>query len=279
MKPAAFEMYRPRELTEALEILAQHGDEARPIAGGQSLVPMMNLRIATPAVLIDLNTVKELSGIRRHGNVICIGAMTRQQSLLNDETIHQSIPLMAKAAAHIGHYSTRCRGTIGGSLANADPSSELALVAVTLGAKLTARSATRTRIIDAQDFFIDALKTALEPAEILVEVTIPVADKETQVSFHERARRLGDFATAAAAAQLSLDGPLRIGLGALGPTPSVCGRIQQAFHDGRLLRDLDEVIAEEIAGIDAIADLHTSAAYRRKLAALCLGDSVRELVA
>ena len=279
MKPAAFEMHRPRELTEALEILARSGDEARPIAGGQSLVPMMNLRIATPAVLIDLNTVTGLSGIRRDGNAISIGAMTRQQSLLSDEMIRQDIPLMAKAAAHLGHYSTRCRGTVGGSLANADPSSELALVAMTLGAKLTVRSATRTRIIDARDFFIDALKTALEPAEILVEIAVPVAGKKTRVSFHERARRHGDFAAAAAAAQLSPDGPLRVGLGALGPAPSVCERIQQAFRDGRLLQDLDEVIAEEIAGVDAIADAHTSAAYRRRLAALCLADCIKELVA
>ena len=120
MKPCAFEMIRPRELAEALELLETHGDDARLIAGGQSLVPMMNLRMAAPAILIDLNTVNGLSGVRRDGDTIRIGAMTRQQSMLDNELIRQHVPLMAEAVRHIGHYSTRSRGTVGGSLANAE---------------------------------------------------------------------------------------------------------------------------------------------------------------
>ena len=182
MKPCVFEMHRPRELLEALELLERHGDDARLIAGGQSLVPMMNLRIATPAILVDLNTVSGLSGIHRDGDVIRIGAMTRQQSLLDNELIRQHVPLMAEATRHIGHYSTRSRGTVGGSLANADPSSELALVAVTLGADLTIRGRTQTRIVGASDFFIDALRTALEPTEILTELAVAVASERSTVA-------------------------------------------------------------------------------------------------
>jgi CO/xanthine dehydrogenase FAD-binding subunit len=280
MKPAMFEMHRPRELAEALDLLAHHGENARLLAGGQSLVPMMNLRVAAPAVLIDLNTVGDLAGIRRDGDLIRIGATTRQQRLLDSELIRQHAPLLAIAARHIGHYSTRSRGTVGGSLANADPSSELSLVATTLGADLTVRSAVRSRTIPAQEFFLDALTTALEPGEILTELVVAIAPERPTVAFHEHARRRGDFAIASAAAQLSPDrGELRIGLGAVALVPVVCRRMQDAFRSGRLLAELDDLIAAEIADVDAISDIHTSADYRRRLAAVCLGCCVRELVA
>jgi len=280
MKPAAFEMHRPRQLAEALDLLASHGENARLLAGGQTLVPMMNLRVAAPAVLIDLNTVTDLSGIRRNGDLIRIGATTRQQQLLESELIREHAPLLAAAARHVGHYSTRSRGTVGGSLANADPSSELSLVAVTLGADLTVRSAARTRTIPARDFFLDALTTALEPDEILTEIAVTVAPERSTVAFHEHARRRGDFATAAAAAQLSPDRrELWIGLGAVGRIPVACRRMQDAFHSGTLLADLDVLIAAEIADVDAISDVQTSADYRRRLAAVCLSRCVRELIA
>jgi CO/xanthine dehydrogenase FAD-binding subunit len=280
MKPCAFEMHRPRDLVEALELLERHGDEARLIAGGQSLVPMMNLRIAAPAILVDLNAVNGLSGVRGDGDVIRIGAMTRQQRLLDDELIRRHAPLLAAAARHIGHYSTRSRGTVGGSLANADPSSELALVAVTLGADLTIRSAAGTRTVAASDFFLDALSTALEPNEILTELVVPVAPERSVIAFREHARRHGDFAIASAAAQLSpKEGVLRVGLGAVGSVPVVCTRIQDAFCRGKLPAELDELIAAEIAGVEAISDVHTSADYRRKLGAVCLADCIKELIA
>jgi len=273
-------LHRPRELAEALDLLERLGDDVRLIAGGQSLVPMMNLRIAAPAILVDLNTVEGLSGIRRDGDVIHIGAMTRQQALLDDELIRRHVPLLAEAARYIGHYSTRSRGTVGGSLANADPSSELILVAITLGAQLTARSASQARTIAAEDFFLEALKTALQPNEILVEMTLPVAADNSTVAFREHARRHGDFATASAAAMLSsVQGTLRVGLGAVGPVPVLCRRIQDAFREGNLLRKLDDLVAAEIADLDALSDVHTSAAYRRKLGAVCLADCVRDLIA
>jgi carbon-monoxide dehydrogenase medium subunit len=279
MKPCAFEMHRPRELAEALALLERFGDEARLIAGGQSLVPMMNLRIAAPAVLVDLNHVQGLAGICRDGDVIRIGAMTRQQSLLDSDLIRRHAPLMAKAVQHVGHYSIRSRGTVGGSLANADPSSELALVAVTLGAQLTVHGPAQTRSIAAADFLLDALRTALQPNEILTEIAVPVAPEKATTAFHEHARRHGDFATASAAALLSAErATLRVGLGAVGPVPVVCRRIQDAFRKGRLLDELDDLIAAEIAGVEAQSDIHTSADYRRKLGAVCLADCVRELL-
>jgi 2-furoyl-CoA dehydrogenase FAD binding subunit len=253
MKPCAFEMHRPRDLAEALELLERHGDEARLIVDG-------------------------LAGVSRDGNVIRIGAMTRQQRLLDDELISRHAPLMAAAARHIGHYSTRSRGTVGGSLANADPSSELALVAVTLGAKMTIRSAAQTRTVEASDFFLDALQTALQPDEILTELVVPIAPAQATTAFREHARRHGDFAIASAAGQLS-DGMLRVGLGAVCSVPIVCTGIQDAFRRGRLLAELDEVIAAEVAGIEVVSDVHTSAGYRRRLGAVCLADCVRELIA
>ena len=280
MKPSAFEMHRPRELDEALELLKRFGDDARLIAGGQSLVPMMNLRIAAPAILIDLNAVGDLTGIRRDGDVVRIGAMTRQQELLTNDLVRQCIPLMAEAARHVGHYSTRSRGTVGGSLANADPSSELALVAVTLRAQLTVRSAKQDRIVEAEDFFLDALKTALQPNEVLTEIAIPVAPGDSRAAFSEHSRRHGDFAIASAAAQLSpTQGTLQVGLGAVGPVPSACRRIEEAFGRPHFSKALEDLIAAELAGIDVQSDIHTSAEYRRKLAAVCLSACVQKLIA
>jgi CO/xanthine dehydrogenase FAD-binding subunit len=280
MKPCAFELHRPRELAEALDLLERLGDDARLIAGGQSLVPMMNLRIAAPAALVDLNSVNGLSGVRRDSDVLRIGAMTRQQCLIEDDLIRRHAALLAKAAQHIGHYSTRSRGTIGGSLANADPSSELALAAVTLGADLVVRGREGTRMIAAEEFFLDALKTALLPTEILTEIVIPIAPDGAITAFHEYARRHGDFATAAAAALLSpSQTKLRVGLGAVGPVPVLCKRIQDAFSKGELPSRLDELIDDEIADVETLSDVHTSAAYRRRLGTVCLGDCVRELIA
>ena len=280
MKPSAFEMVRPRTLAEALALLEHHGDEARLIAGGQTLVPMMNLRIASPAVLIDLNTVEGLAGIHHDGDVLRIGAMTRQQMVVESDVARRCAPLVVAAAHHIGHYSTRNRGTVGGSLANADPSSELALAMVTLGAEFLLTGGEGQRTVAARDFFLDALTTALEPAAILTQIIVPVAPVGTEVAFREHARRHGDFATASAAVQLSpREGVLLAGLGAIGPVPVVCHAIQEAFAQGDLLANLDALVTNTVSAIDAIEDVHTSADYRRRLAAVCLTDCIRELIA
>jgi CO/xanthine dehydrogenase FAD-binding subunit len=280
MKPAAFEMYRPRTLAEALAILEDHGPDARLIAGGQSLVPMMNLRLALPAVLVDLNRVSGLAGIRRDGDLVRIGAATRQQDLLESEIVRTHAPLVAAAVRHTGHFSTRCRGTVGGNLAHADPASELVLAAIALRAHVTLHSKGRDRVLPAEAFFHDALTTAIEPTEILTELAVSVTPAGSKSAFREHARRAGDFAIVAAAVQLSpKDGELRAALGAVTPVPRICRRIEEAFRIGRLAGEIDAVVAAELDELEPITDLRASASYRRKLAAVCLADAVREAMA
>ena len=278
MKPAPFAMYRPRDLDDALALLAQHGAETRLIAGGQSLVPMMNLRLATPSILIDLNRIDALTGIRRDGDVLRIGAGTRQQTTLESDLVQKHAPLLAAALRHVGHYATRCRGTVGGSLANADPASELVLAAMTLRAKVTLRNKSAARTVAASEFFLDTMTTALSPDEILTEIAVPVAPDGTKVSFREHARRHGDFAIVAAAVQHSPDNRLSVGLGAISTVPVICRRIEDGLRAENLVATLDALVTAEIAGIDCLSDLRASASYRAKLAAVCLADCVREVI-
>ncbi len=280
MKPAPFEMARTRDLDEALDLLERHGEDARLIAGGQSLVPLMNLRLAAPPLLIDLNGVAGLAGIRLDGGMLRIGAATRQQDLLDSAIVRAHAPLIAAAVRHTGHLATRCRGTVGGSLANADPASELVLSAITLRAQVTLRDKTGTRTLRAQEFFRDALTTALAPTEILTELAVPVAPPGTRVAVRRHARRLGDFAIASAAIQRAPgeDG-LRAGLGAVAAVPFACQRIEDAYRARRLAEEIDALIAAELAAIEPIADLRSSASYRRRLAAVCLADAIRDVLA
>ncbi|MGH7088973.1 MAG: FAD binding domain-containing protein [Stellaceae bacterium] len=280
MKPAQFAMHRPRTLTEALDILDAEGEGARLIAGGQSLVPMMNLRLATPAVLIDLNRVAGLADIREDGDVIRIGAAARQQALLESELIRSRAPLLAAAVRHTGHLATRCRGTVGGNLAHADPASELVLAAITLRGQVTLQSKQRTREVPAEGFFRDTLTTAIEPGEILTELSIPAAPAGTKAVFREHARRAGDFAIAAAAGQRTSSGDvLQVAVGAVAPVPRICRHIEGAHDTGRLAGAIDALVAAEIEEIEPIADIRSGASYRRKLAFVCLNDCLREVLA
>jgi aerobic carbon-monoxide dehydrogenase medium subunit len=272
-------MHRPRELDDALALMAQHGTEARLIAGGQSLVPMMNLRLATPSVLIDLNGVDALAGVCRDGDVLRIGALTRQQTALESDLVQKHAPLLAAALRHVGHYATRCRGTIGGSLANADPASELVLAAITLRANVTLRNKSTTRTVAATEFFLDTMTTALGADEILTEIVVSVALEGTKVSFREHARRHGDFAIVAAAVQHSpKDNRLSVGLGAISTVPVICRGIEDGFRAENLAATLDGVVSAEVARLDCLSDLRASASYRRKLAAVCLADCVRDVI-
>jgi CO/xanthine dehydrogenase FAD-binding subunit len=275
MKPEAFEMVRPTAIGEVLELLARHGGAAKIIAGGQSLVPMMNLRIASPGILIDINRVADLSGIRRDADRVRIGTLTRQREVLASDIVARDLPLLALAATHIGHVQTRARGTVGGSLAHADPSAELALVMVTLGADLILRSHAGERVVPARDFFQDALVTVLEPEELLAEISIPVAAPGTRVAFKEYARRHGDFAIASAAVQRAPSGALLAGIGGVGSVPHFCRKL----NESRSMEALAPVVAEEIAAIDAMTDRQASADYRRTLGEAALTDCLREVLA
>jgi carbon-monoxide dehydrogenase medium subunit len=211
MKPAAFEYRVPDSLEEALDILHENGSEAKLLAGGQSLVPAMNFRVVQPAMLIDLNRVQELAYIQQDGhNALQIGAMTRERQLEFDPTIPARAPLLAEAMPHVAHPQIRNRGTLGGSLVNADPAAELPVIMVALGARLKVRSTDGERWVAARDFFLGMFSTDLAPEEILVEVELPPTPPRTGWSFLEVAPRAGDYALMGVAVLVTLDAGGRI---------------------------------------------------------------------
>jgi carbon-monoxide dehydrogenase medium subunit len=208
VKPAPFEYHRPDSVEEALALLAADPD-AKPLAGGQSLLPMLNFRLARPSALVDLNRIEELAGIRVEHGTLVVGAMTRQWDL---ERAANAYSLLREALGFVGHTATRCRGTVGGSLVHADPTAELPVCAVALGAELVVAGPTGRRIVPAEDFFVSVFTTALEPGELLVEVRFPEPDGGS--AFEEHAHRHGDFAVVCVAVVGE-----RIALGGVGATP------------------------------------------------------------
>lgn len=205
MKPAPFEYYAPDSIEPALDLMSQYAGDAKILAGGQSLVPAMNFRIVQPGVLIDLNRVAELSYVREEDSVLRIGAMTRERQLEFNESISRWAPLLKEAAPHIAHPQIRNRGTIGGSIVNADPAAELPVLMLALSARLKAKSVSGERWVDAQDFFMGMFTTALEPDEILVEIELPASPSRTGWSFMEVAPRAGDYALMGVATLITLD--------------------------------------------------------------------------
>ena len=278
MKPAAFQMFRPASVAEAMRLLAEHQDDARLIAGGQSLVPLLNFRLATPSVLIDLNRVAGIAGIDCDGAVLRIKAMTRQQKLLGNPLVATHAPLLARAASHVGHIQTRSRGTVGGSLAQADPSAELSLVMVAIDATFKIESVRGTRNIPARSFFRDALVTDLAPDEILTEISVPVARPSARFSFRELSRRHGDFAIVAAA--VHFDPPhLEVAVGGLEPVPRFCARLVDALRASGFARSAVEfAVDRELAATTPNSDLQAGAEFRRHLARVLLHDCLSEVL-
>ncbi|MDX1377248.1 MAG: xanthine dehydrogenase family protein subunit M [Anaerolineales bacterium] len=205
MKPAPFEYHVPDSIEQALDLISQHADDAKILAGGQSLVPAMNFRIAQPSMLIDLNRISDLNYIREEEDVVRVGAMTRERQVEIDASIEKRTPLLFEAAPNIAHPQIRNRGTIGGSIVNADPAAELPVLMLALDARLKARKSSGERWIDAKDFFVGMFTTALEPDEILVEIELPFMPAQTGWSFMEVAPRAGDYALMGVAAQVTLD--------------------------------------------------------------------------
>jgi carbon-monoxide dehydrogenase medium subunit len=231
VKPAPFAYHRPATLDEALALLAEDSD-AKPLAGGQSLVALLNFRLARPSALVDLGGIPELAGIRVEDGVLVVGAMTRQWDL---ERSAHAFPLLRDALGHVGHTATRCRGTVGGSLAHADPTAELPVCALALGAELV----TNRRTIPAEDFFVSVFTTALEPGELLVEICFPPSTGPT--AFEEVAHRAGDFAVVCVARAGD-----RIAVGGVDATP--------VLWDG--------------GEVDPVGDLYAPAEYKREVAAM-----------
>jgi CO/xanthine dehydrogenase FAD-binding subunit len=272
MKPAAFDYARPASLEEACALLAD-GDDVRIIAGGQTLVPLMAMRLARPGRLIDIARIPELAYIREEADQVAIGATTRQCVLERNLTVAARVPLLARAMPFVGHAPIRARGTIGGSLANADPAAEIALVAVTLGATLVCREGDRREEIAADDFFLGAMTTALSPAGCLVAVRFPVwREARVGAGFQEVNARRSDFAFASAAAQLALDedGICRraaVAVGAVTPAPLRLDAVGAALVGTRIEEGrLRSAVEAALAGVELLSDLHASASYRRRAA-------------
>ena len=272
MKAAPFEYSRPADIDEACAMLAAD-DSARVIAGGQTLVPMMVMRLARPTRLIDINRIAALSYIREDGDAIAIGATTRQCVIERNPLIAARVPLLARAIPNIGHAATRARGTIGGSLANADPAAELALIAITLDAVLSYRADGQTADIPARDFFIGPMITTLPAGAVLTGARFPVwRGAKIGVGFHEVNARRSDFAFVSAAAQVELadDGlckRIAIGVGAVTDFPMRLELAEQQLKGGTLDDAAVRIaITGALADIDPLADLHASAEYRRRVA-------------
>jgi CO/xanthine dehydrogenase FAD-binding subunit len=272
MKPAAFDYARPKSLEEACAMLAE-GDDVRIIAGGQTLVPLMAMRLARPRLLVDIARIPDLAYIRREGDCVVIGATTTQRLLEQDSLVRADLPLLAKVVPFIGHAPTRARGTVGGSLANADPAAEIALVAVTLGSTLTYRDGNAAADIPASEFFIGPMMTALPATACLTAVRFPVwPDPRIGVGFHEVSARQSDFAFASAAAQVALDenGLCRrvaLGIGAVTMVPLRLDGVGKALEGTRAeAAVVRRAVTEALAGIESMEDLHASAAYRRRVA-------------
>jgi CO/xanthine dehydrogenase FAD-binding subunit len=270
MKPAPFDYVRPGSLVEACAMLADD-DDARLIAGGQTLVPMLAMRLARPTRLIDILRLPELAGIRAENGAVVVGAATRQAQAERDPVIGASVPLLARVLPWVGHPPTRNRGTIGGSIANADPAAEIPLAAVTLGAGIVLATGDRSRTMSAQDFFIGPMLTSIGQRECVRAVRFPVWPyPRIGTGFLEISARRSDFAFVAAAAQIALDEEGRcldiaLGLGGVADRPL---RLDVSSLPGTKLDAAQalEAINAACADIEAMSDLHASASYRRRVA-------------
>ncbi len=258
MKPPAFDLLIARDLRDALDHLAKAGSDAKVMAGGQSLMPMLNMRLVNPSLLIDISQISELSYIRRYPAFLEVGAATTQRDLQNWPGLADAVPMLALAIPHIGHFQTRNRGTVCGSICHADPSSELPLTLATLGGEVVIRRKRGERILAAREFQSGMLSNACAGDEIVVSVRFPLCRKGQGFAFHEVARRHGDFAVVALAAAASADA-VRLGVGGLADTPTV--REFRAFGDSDLDRDLND-FAWDLGGSD---DIHATARYRREM--------------
>ena len=280
MKLPYVEYEAPATIAEAVDLLAEHQDEASVLAGGQSLIPLLALRLARPAVLIDINRVGELSGVSVTDGRVAIGAMTREYAAEESETVVGSVPLLAAALPLVGHEAIRSRGTIGGSMAHADPAAELPAVARALDAEFVVRSRSGDRVVPAAEWFEGYLATSRRDDEILVEVRFPAAGPDTGVAFQEVARRHGDFAIVGLAASLTLtDGAIsdaRLAFAGIADVPVRAADAEDLLAGERPSAELfEEAARRATADIDPPADLNGSPEYRKKVAATLVRRALR----
>ena len=283
MKPPAFDYSRPESLDEALGLLAEHGSDAKVLAGGQSLVPLLSMRLIAPARLVDVNRLAELAYIRSGPDVVRVGALARHAAVLRDSGAREHQPLLAEACGVIAHPTIRNRGTSVGSLVHADPSAELPAVLCLLGGSVTVASAAGQRTVPADEFFLGPLESAVRPGELAIEAAFPAQAAGTGSAFVEVSRRHGDYAVCGVAVLVELDSDLRIraaraGYLSVSPTPLVLD-LTDAVGGRQHDADLSAAAAFARATVDPEPDIHASAEYRRQLAgvltARALGIAVR----
>jgi CO/xanthine dehydrogenase FAD-binding subunit len=276
MKPAAFEYVVANSIEQAVAVLAQAGGDAKILAGGQSLVPMLNFRLLRPAILVDINRIPDLAFIEDAGDAVKIGALTRHHQLETSPVIAKHFPILSHAMTHVAHLAIRNRGTIGGSLSHADPAAELPMMALLLGAKLHIISGRGKRIVEAREFFLDALTVDLAEDELLTEIHLPKLPPHTGWGFEEVARRAGDFALAAVAATITMSAgamkEARIALTGVAPTPVRASEAEALLVGQKSETKLMAHVTEAVrAAIEPETDLHASSDYRRHLAGALAG--------
>ncbi|OGQ52558.1 MAG: molybdopterin dehydrogenase [Deltaproteobacteria bacterium RIFCSPLOWO2_02_FULL_57_26] len=272
MKPAPFEYFAPQAIDEALKLLQKYGEEAKVLAGGQSLMPLLSLRLARPAVIIDINRLRDLAFIRSEPDGgLRIGALARQRAVERSGQVATQCPLIAAAMPLIGHFQIRNRGTIGGSLAHADPAAELPAVSLTLEAEFVVRSTRGERAIAAKDFFLGYMTTAIEPSELLTEIRIPATRPRVGWAIEEVARRRGDFAMVGVVTLVELNGNdtcqnSRIVVFGAGEKPERVARAERLLcgkrTDEHALAEVAKAVTEDL---DPVSDVHASAEYRKEV--------------
>lgn len=284
MKPAPFAYRRPHTVAEAVAILAEYGPDAKVLAGGQSLVPVLNMRLARPAVLVDINRIAELDYVVQEDGLLRMGALVRQRALESPE-LRAICPLLAEAAAHIGHPATRNRGTVCGSIAHADPAAELPVVLTALDGRVVVTGTGGDRVLTPGEFFLSVFTTALEPGELVREVQFPLPRAGSGQAFCEFSRRHGDFAIVSAACVIHLDpegrvADARIALGGVAEVP-VRATAAEAVLLGQPPGEgvLREAVAAAVAELDPPEDLHASASFRKDLARVYLHRALTAAVA
>ena len=281
MKLSAFDYACPETVAEAVALLAAHGGDAKPIAGGQSLVPMLAFRLAAPTLLVDLRKLDELRDIAIGNRGVTLGAMVRWRDVLEHPRLRQAHPLLAAAVEHIAHYQIRNRGTVGGSLAHADPAAELPCIAVTCEAEIVALGPKGRRVIAAAEFFRGALLTALQPDEIITEIRFPAWPRDRRFGFQEFARRRGDFALAAAAVCFDVvEQKFRnVRIGAIGaadrPMRLAAAERTLEAHD-MTEAGIGAGAAAAAGAVDPADDIHASGAYRKTLIGVMVERALRD---
>jgi carbon-monoxide dehydrogenase medium subunit len=281
MKPAPFDYARPASLADACKLLAEAGGGAQVIAGGQTLMPLLNLRMSQPFILVDINAIAEMKGVEKVAEGIRVGAATRQADALKDDLLARELPAFITALGHVGHHQTRNRGTIGGSVALGEPAAEMPATAVALGATIEVASARGGRQIKARDFYLGPYMTVLEPDELVTGITYPAWPAGHLVVFRELAQRPGDFALVGFVGALVVEAGkiARAGLAwfGMGPTPVAMVRLEAALV-GQSLGGLDAAALADLAVADTapFTDHHASADYRRTVGRRMIAKALRE---